>query len=50
MNCEKCGALLQRLAKLRDKKDWYVAENKRLRQKVKNQAEKLREMEEKLSG
>ena len=43
-------ALLDKLTALRDKKDWYVAENKRLRQKVKNQAQKLKELEDKLNG
>lgn len=50
MSCSKYEALLQRLSKLRSRKDWYVAENKRLRQKVKNQAIKLKELEAKLNG
>jgi len=50
MKCNQCEALLQRLSKLRDRKDWYVAENKRLREKVRNQAIKLKELEDKLNG
>jgi hypothetical protein len=48
--CDKCDMLLQRLSKLRDRKDWYAAENKRLREKVRNQAIKLKELEDKLNG
>ncbi|RKR79220.1 hypothetical protein [Marinobacter nauticus] len=47
MSCEKCSALLERLSKLRDRKDYYVRENKRLRAKVKNQRKKLDEWEKK---
>ena len=50
MTCKKCEALLLRLSKLRTRKDWYVAENKRLREKAKNQAQKLKELEDKLNG
>lgn len=50
MTCPKCEALLLRLSKLRTRKDWYVAENKRLREKIKNQAQKLKELEDKLNG
>lgn len=44
------NSLLYRLSKLRDRKDWYVSENKRLREKVRNQSVKLKELEDKLNG
>ena len=47
MSCDKCRALLERLNKLRDRKDYYVRENKRLRAQVKNQRKKLSEREKK---
>ncbi|MEC8823472.1 MAG: hypothetical protein VX673_05820 [Pseudomonadota bacterium] len=47
MSCDKCSALLERLNKLRDRKDYYVRENKRLRAQVKNQRQKLNELERK---
>lgn len=50
MTCPKCEALLQRLSKLRDRKDWYVTENKRLRAKVRNQAKTINELEDILRG
>jgi len=36
-----------RLEKLRDRKDWYAEENKRLRVQVRNQRKKLDEWEKK---
>ena len=47
MSCDKCSALLERLNKLRDRKDYYVRENKRLRTQVRNQRQKLSEWEKK---
>lgn len=47
MSCDKCSALLERLSKLRDRKDYYVRENKRLRAQVRNQRKKLNEWEKK---
>lgn len=61
MSCEKCSALLERLSKardrearaaekaqkLRDRKDYYARENRRLRAQVRNQRQKLNEWEKK---
>jgi len=47
MKCESCKALLMRMNKLRDRKDWYVEENKKLRVQVRNQRQKLNEWERK---
>lgn len=47
MKCESCAVLLMRITKLRDRKDYYVRENKRLRAQVRNQRQKLNEWEKK---
>lgn len=59
MICDKCSPLLERLSKARDRealaaeklqkvrnlKDYYARENKRLREQVRNQRQKLEEWE-----
>ena len=41
-------ALLDRLSKMRDKRDYHMRENKKLRERVRNQAETLAQLEAKI--